>query len=133
MVKKTIIKINTKRKEIVKTIDKKVKDNAQIIKDCNARLEVEPDNRKVFGWRMEAFGHLDSGIMGLPYLVGQLEELVRDLESELNEKPEKSTPELVEFIAANKQFSATIDDLYSRKKALLDDAEMEGLWEKIMF
>lgn len=133
MVKKTVVKINTKRKEIVQTIDKRVKDHAKAIKDCNGRLANEPDNAKVKDWRETALFGLDQGITGLPYLVGQLQGLVTKLESELVEKPKKSTPELVEFIAANRRFTATVTSLHDRKKDLLDASEAFGVLERLKF
>jgi hypothetical protein len=133
MVKKTVVKINTKRKEIEKRIDEKVKDPAKIIKDCNTRLATEPNNPKVKDWREDALSNLDQGIMGLPYLVGQLQGLVTTLETELAEKPKKSTPELVEFIAANRRFTNAVGSLHERKKEFLDASEAFGLLERIKF
>jgi hypothetical protein len=137
MVKKTVIKINAKRTKIAKCIKEKVRDHAKIINDCNVRLETEPvntpDYAKVQSWREDAFHGLHSGITSLPYPLGQLSTLVEKLESELRDKPTKSTPELLNFIAANKRFIAVVRDLHDRKKVLLNDAEAENLWENIQF
>lgn len=140
MVKKNVIKINTKRIEIKEIIEKSIRDHSQIIKDCNTRLGEDPENdkvwrnnRKVWDWREAAFTGLNQGIMGLPYRLGQLNGLVQKLESTLHDKPAKSTQELLGFIERTKQFIATINRLHDKKKALLDDAEAKGLWEKIQF